>query len=260
VNESRTFLSVVIASGLDFEMLTPEDVIRHVTMDILAHHLPPELIAELLEAALQSDTMTATLVLQTLGVESIAEHCPMSVLWACVSEAAAKSLSQGAASPVATTAAAKPAAAAPRAVAKKAKAAVSKARPATVPAPVAASVPVPEPLVEPAPFAQAESIPAARKPNRIAEAPAPMEAMATLTTTAPPAMDTVEVVRHERMETYADEEDDFDNEDDIVEEFSYDDVDTSIGTLEPEVAAVEYSDDKVPYGVEGDEVTAFGHE
>ena len=100
MNESRKFVSVVIASGLDFGMITPDDVMRHVTMDVLAHHLPTSLKARLLAASLQAKTMNATLVLDTLGVEAIVEHLPITVSWACIAEAGGKSLGMETAEPL----------------------------------------------------------------------------------------------------------------------------------------------------------------
>jgi hypothetical protein len=277
VNESRKFLSVVIASGLDFEMLTPEDVIRHVSMDVLANHLPPELVAELVDAALQAKEMNATLVLQTLGVESIAEHVPMSILWACVAESASASLGAAAPSKVAAKSA-PPAkavkaakAAKPAKAAEPAKPAKVAAAPAPQPEPEVVVQPVPEPEPEPVPepevFVAPEPAPladlapeeppehqpavAARKPNRAAEAPLPAAAYGTATATSPAPMSPVEVVRSERMQTYAEE-----NE----EALNYHDMDTSIGSMEPEIVEVEYGDDNLTYGTDADEVTAFGQD
>ena len=92
MNESRSFLSTAIASALDFEVMSPEDVIRHITMDVLAHHLPVSLKARLLTAALEAEVMNAMLVLDTLGVDALAEHAPAHLLWECVAAAAKRSL------------------------------------------------------------------------------------------------------------------------------------------------------------------------
>ncbi len=92
MNESRRFLSTAIASALDFEVMSPEDVIRHITMDVLAHHLPVSLKERLLTAAFEADAMNAMLVLDTLGVDALAEHAPAHLLWECVAAAAERSL------------------------------------------------------------------------------------------------------------------------------------------------------------------------
>ena len=92
--EARQFLSVVIASGLDFDMLSPDDVLRHVTMDVLAHQLPVELKAMLISEALRAEFMTAATVLDTLGIEAIAEHVPAALLWDCVAESARHALGE----------------------------------------------------------------------------------------------------------------------------------------------------------------------
>ncbi len=94
MDETRRFLSTAIASGLDFEMMTPEDVIRHISMDVLAHHLPVALKVRLLTAALESEVMNAMLVLDTLGIDALAEHVPANLLWDCVATAAVRSLGE----------------------------------------------------------------------------------------------------------------------------------------------------------------------
>ena len=107
---ARDFLGTVIASGLELEMLTPDDVIELVTMDVLAHHLPVDLKARLLAAALKSSNMSASLVLDTLGVEGIVEHSPAPLLWHIVAVGAQRALGKQepakaseAAKPVSTT-------------------------------------------------------------------------------------------------------------------------------------------------------------
>jgi len=78
-----------------------------------------------------------------------------------------------------------------------------------------------------------------------------MDMQVTATTTSPAPVSPVDVVSNERMKTYADED---------IDEISYHDKDTSIGTLEPEIVEVEYGDDNLAYGDDPDEVTAFGQE
>lgn len=92
MTESRRFLSTAIASALDFEVMSPDEVFHHVSMDVLAHHLPEELKSRLLRAALEADAMNAMLILDTLGVDAIAEHAPVHLLWQCVADAASRSL------------------------------------------------------------------------------------------------------------------------------------------------------------------------
>ncbi len=92
MSATRDFLGTVIASGLELDMLSPDDLIAVVTMDVLAHHLPVELKARLITAALKATEMTPTLVLDTLGVEGIVEHAPAPLLWKVVATAATRAL------------------------------------------------------------------------------------------------------------------------------------------------------------------------
>ena len=92
MNPSRRFLYEVLNSGLALEMITPDDVLQHVTPEVLAHHLPISLKARLLQASLNAERMTPKLVVEVVGVEALVEHAPMPVLWACVRACAARQL------------------------------------------------------------------------------------------------------------------------------------------------------------------------
>ncbi len=92
MNPTRRFLSNAISSALDFEVLSPGGVIKHISMDVIAHHLPAILVERLLFASLEAENMNARLVLDTLGVTTLAEHVPDHILWECVAAAAEQSL------------------------------------------------------------------------------------------------------------------------------------------------------------------------
>jgi len=92
VNPNRRFLYEVLNRGLDLEMISPGDVLAHVTPDVLAHHLPIALKAKLLQASLNAERMTPSLVVEVVGVEALVEHAPLPVLWACVRVCVARQL------------------------------------------------------------------------------------------------------------------------------------------------------------------------
>ncbi|MBL4634826.1 MAG: hypothetical protein JKY56_13215 [Kofleriaceae bacterium] len=95
MDESRLFLAVAIRSGLETAMISPDDLIEFVTMDVLARSLPTALKAQLLTAALAADSMGPILILDTLGIDAFAEHAPVDVLWACIAAAASRELGTG---------------------------------------------------------------------------------------------------------------------------------------------------------------------
>ena len=92
---NRRFLQMVLASGLECGAVTPSDAIRHVTPDVLAESLPTEVMAKLVEASLVAGSMTANLIIDTLGTEAMAEYCPAETLWDCVREQAERFLAEG---------------------------------------------------------------------------------------------------------------------------------------------------------------------
>jgi len=100
----KAFFVDALTSALDLEIGTPDDVLRHVTPDVLAEHLPRPLWARLLTACLGAPRVDARLVVETIGIANLCEHVPTSIIWSCIAEIGARSL--GAASSEATAASA----------------------------------------------------------------------------------------------------------------------------------------------------------
>lgn len=92
MNPNRRFLYEIIGMGLELETVTPDDVIRHITPEVLAHHLPVALKAKLLHASLNAERMTPALIVESIGVEGLVEHSPMPALWAVVRGAVERQL------------------------------------------------------------------------------------------------------------------------------------------------------------------------
>lgn len=92
MNPNRRFLYEIIGMGLELETVSPDDVLRHITPEVLAHHLPVALKAKLLHASLNAERMTPALVVESIGVEGLVEHSPMPALWAVVRSAVERQL------------------------------------------------------------------------------------------------------------------------------------------------------------------------
>ena len=90
MDKRRKWISVLIEEGLQVNVLSPDDLLRHTTPSVLATDLPPELVASVLQAGLDGDSFNPDLVVKTLGAEQMAEHLPLPVLWNCINEAAEK--------------------------------------------------------------------------------------------------------------------------------------------------------------------------
>lgn len=88
----KAFFVATLSSALDLGIATPDDVVRHVTPDVLATNLPRPLWARLLTACLGASRVDATLVVETIGVPNLCEHVPLPIMWACVAEIAARAL------------------------------------------------------------------------------------------------------------------------------------------------------------------------
>lgn len=145
----KAFFVAALSSALDLGLATANDVIRHVTPDVLAVHLPRPLWARLLTACIGAPRVDAQLVVETIGVPNLCEHVPAQIIWGCIEELALRSLASGAtASPAPTVSRLQTAAATP------------------VLRPVPLATPPPPPAIEPkvagptSPIAVGPSIPA----------------------------------------------------------------------------------------------------
>lgn len=96
MDAKRTFLKEVIAAGLEHGTMTPDDLLVHLGAEVLADNLPKAQHAKLLSASLSSRSMSPQLIVDTLGVSTLCEHLPVHLLWACVADAAERTLSGGA--------------------------------------------------------------------------------------------------------------------------------------------------------------------
>jgi hypothetical protein len=90
----KGFFVTALSQALDLGIATPDDVVRHVTPEMLAIHLPRPLWARLLTACLGASRVDAQLVVETVGVPNLCEHIPEPVIWACIGEIAQRSLGQ----------------------------------------------------------------------------------------------------------------------------------------------------------------------
>ncbi len=89
-DQRQAWFHRVVESGLQNEIFNPADVLAHATPDVLASHLPPELLSKVLSASLAAGAMTPERVLETVTPEMLAKHLPHEVLWSCIAAAAAR--------------------------------------------------------------------------------------------------------------------------------------------------------------------------
>lgn len=89
-DQRQAWFARMMESGLEHSIFAPSDVLAHATPDVLATHLPPELLSKILQASLAAGSMTPERVLETVPPELLAKHLPHDVLWACIAAAAAR--------------------------------------------------------------------------------------------------------------------------------------------------------------------------
>lgn len=88
MDKRRKWMLVLLEEAFKLGVLSPEDLLRHVTPAVLATDFPPTLVAQVLQAGIDNDAFNPSLVLTTLGPQNLAEYVPLSVLWSCINEAA----------------------------------------------------------------------------------------------------------------------------------------------------------------------------
>lgn len=88
----KAFFVDALTSALDLGVARPEDVLKHVTPDVLAQHLPRPLWARLITACLGAPRVDAQLVIETIGIANVAEHVPSAIIWACLAEVGARAI------------------------------------------------------------------------------------------------------------------------------------------------------------------------
>jgi hypothetical protein len=86
------FLTDALAGAIELGVATPDDALRFATPDVLAGSLPRALWGRLLTACLGAARVDAAFVVETVGVPNLCEHAPASVIWACLSDVAAREL------------------------------------------------------------------------------------------------------------------------------------------------------------------------
>jgi hypothetical protein len=90
--QSKRFLVDAISTALSLGLATPDDVMRHVSADVFAEHLPRPLWAKLISTALSATRFDSRMVVDTIGVPTLCEHIPSHLLWACIVEFAQRAL------------------------------------------------------------------------------------------------------------------------------------------------------------------------
>lgn len=85
-SDREKWLAIVLAAALDNEILQPDDVIKHATPEVLAAHLPPDVMSNVLAASLRAGQMNSEVILRTAGPEVLSRHVPAKILWETIEE------------------------------------------------------------------------------------------------------------------------------------------------------------------------------
>src|SRR5690349_6539763 len=89
------FFVDALSGALELGLATADDVMKHVTPDVLAAHLPRALWAKLLGACLAAPRVDARLVVDTIGVADLCANVPGTLLWSILADVAVRALGKG---------------------------------------------------------------------------------------------------------------------------------------------------------------------
>ena len=84
----KAWFARMMESGLENKIFNPGDVLAHATPDVLATHLPAELLSKVLASSLAAGAMTPERVLETVTPNLMSQHLPHEVLWECIAAGA----------------------------------------------------------------------------------------------------------------------------------------------------------------------------
>lgn len=88
-------MAQVIEAGLRSGVVTGQHVLERATPMVLAEHLPPEVLGQLLDSSLTDRPLTPESLVETLGADGLAGHLPSEMLWDIVASATEGSTMSG---------------------------------------------------------------------------------------------------------------------------------------------------------------------
>lgn len=139
----KGFFVATISSALELGIAVPDDVLRHVTPDVLSMFLPRPLWARVITACLGAPRTDAQVIVETVGVPNLCEHIPASILWACIAEIGQRSLGGVVMAPASAPGSRPVAASRPTPLATPPPPPATEPKPAAQPAALGPSIPAP---------------------------------------------------------------------------------------------------------------------
>jgi hypothetical protein len=85
---SVQWFTALVQAGLETRFLTERDVLAHATPAVLIASLPRDVLAGVFDSALGTGKMSPETIVSTVSTETLVEHAPASVVWACLAAAA----------------------------------------------------------------------------------------------------------------------------------------------------------------------------
>ena len=86
--DRENWIAIVLAAALDNDILQPDDVLKFATPEILAAHLPPDVMSNVLAASLSAGAMNAEVILRTAGPDVLSRYIPIEVIWGAIESGA----------------------------------------------------------------------------------------------------------------------------------------------------------------------------
>ncbi|HKE16459.1 MAG TPA: hypothetical protein VKB80_16415 [Kofleriaceae bacterium] len=71
----------MLSVGMEEKLLSPAQLVGFLTPEVLAHHLPPDVMSRLLASSLAAGQMTPDRLFETLTPDVLVDSIPLEVLW-----------------------------------------------------------------------------------------------------------------------------------------------------------------------------------
>src|SRR5207248_2311001 len=94
MDKRQQWMSFLLQQGLEYQLITPDDLLRYVTPRVLAT-LPVELKARVLRSGLNQGVFNAEVVASVLNPDDMAGNVALPTLWGCIAEAGVKEFGGG---------------------------------------------------------------------------------------------------------------------------------------------------------------------
>ncbi len=92
MNKHNEWFAELLEAELTCDIATAEEILSHITPEVIAEYLPNDLVAKIVESSLETGEMSPKAVLSLATPVALAENIPHAILWNCIEKNATATL------------------------------------------------------------------------------------------------------------------------------------------------------------------------